>query len=197
MLPNDLMTMQLTDSSCLRAALLVIGMGVIGGGPEASAQSENVCDRTVQVRNAIEAASGGEGCARLTLHHLREITTLDLRNQGISSLRASDFDGLVRLETLDLSGNVLTSLPSGVFDELYLLKTLRLDGNLLQTLPDGIFDELFLLEELTLRENRFTSLPDGLFEEFSRFDGMQPDGSQPRQLGALSRGSNAFWTGMK
>ena len=146
-----------------------------------------MCDRTVQVRNAIEAASGGEGCARLTLHHLREITTLDLRNQGISSLRASDFDGLVRLETLDLSGNVLTSLPSGVFDELYLLKTLRLDGNLLQTLPDGIFDELFLLEELTLRENRFTSLPDGLFEEFSRFDGMQPDGSQPDNSGPYPR----------
>ena len=124
------MTMQLTDSICLRAALLVIGMAVIGGRPEASAQSENVCARTVQVLRAIEAASG-EGCARITLHHLREITTLDLRDQVISSLSASDFDGLVRLENLDLSGNVLTSLPSGVFDELYLLKTLRLDGNLL------------------------------------------------------------------
>ena len=181
------MTMQLTNSICLRAALLVIGMAVIGRVPVASAQSENVCARTVQVGNAIQAASGGEGCTRLTLHHLREITTLDLRNQGISSLRASDFDGLVRLETLDLSGNVLTSLPSGVFDELYLLKTLRLDGNLLQTLPDGIFDGLFLLEELTLHENRFTSLPDGLFEEFSHFDGMQADGSQPDNSGSYPR----------
>ena len=107
--------MQLTESICLRAALLVIGMAVIGGGPEVSAQNENVCTRTIQVWRAIEAVSG-EGCARLTLHHLREITTLDLRNQSISSLSASDFDGLVRLETLDLSGNVLTSLPSGVFE---------------------------------------------------------------------------------
>ena len=180
------MTMQLTDSICLRAALLVIGMAVIGGRPEASAQSENVCARTVQVLRAIEAASG-EGCARITLHHLREITTLDLRDQVISSLSASDFDGLVRLENLDLSGNVLTSLPSGGFDELYLLKTLRLDGNLLQTLPDGIFDSLLLLKELTLHENRFTSLPDGLFEEFSLFDGMQADGSQPDNSGSYPR----------
>ena len=169
------------------AAVLVIGTAVIGGAPGASAQSENVCDRTVQVRNAIEAASGGEGCAGLTLHHLREITTLDLREQGISGLRASDFDGLVRLEALDLSGNALTSLPSGVFDELYLLKTLRLDGNLLETLPGGIFDELFLLEELTLHENRSTLVPDGLFEDFSRFDGMQADGSQPDNSGAYPR----------
>ena len=169
------------------AAVLAIGTAVIGGAPGAPAQSESVCDRTVQVRNAIEAASGAVACAGLTLHHLREITTLDLREQGISGLRASDFDGLVRLDTLDLSGNTLTSLPSGVFDELYLLKTLRLDGNLLETLPDGIFDELFLLEELTLHENRFTSLPDGLFEEFSRFDGMQADGSQPDNSGPYPR----------
>ena len=170
------------------AALLVIGMLFIGGwaGGGAVAQSESVCDRTFWVRDAIEAASG-EGCAQLTLHHLREITTLDLRNQSIPSLRASDFDGLVRLETLDLSGNVLTSLPPGVFDELYLLKTLRLDGNLLETLPDGIFDELFLLEELTLHGNLFTSLPVGLFEEFSRFDGMQADGSQPDNSGSYPR----------
>ena len=169
------------------AAVLAIGTAVIGGAPGAPAQSENVCDRTVQVRNAIEAASGGEGCAGLTLHHLREITTLDLREQGISGLRAGDFDGLVRLETLDLSGNALTSLPSGVFDELYLLKTLRLDGNLLETLPGGIFDELFLLEELTLHENRFTSLPDGPFEEFSRFDGMGADGTAADNSGAYPR----------
>ena len=169
------------------AAVLVIGTAVIGGAPGASAQSENVCDRTVQVRTAIEAASGGAACAGLTLHHLREITTLDLREQGISSLRAGDFDGLVRLDTLDLSGNTLTSLPSGVFDELYLLKTLRLDGNLLETLPDGIFDELFLLEELTLHENRITSLTGPLFEDFSRFDGMQADGSQSDNSGSYPR----------
>ena len=166
-----------------------VGLGLLltGGVREASAQGANVCDRTLQVNNAIVAASGAATCVQVTPLHLRDITTLDLSDQGITSLLAGDFNGLVRLDSLDLSGNALASLPSGVFDEFYLLKTLRLDGNLLQTLPEGIFDELFLLEELTLHENRITSLPDGLFEELSRFDGMQADGSQPDNSGAYPR----------
>ena len=164
-----------------------LGLLLTGGVREASAQGANVCDRTLQVNNAIVAASGAATCVQVTPLHLRDITTLDLSDQGLTSLLAGDFNGLVRLDSLDLSGNALASLPSGVFDELYLLKTLRLDGNLLQTLPEGIFDELFLLEELTLHENRFTSLPDGLFEEFSRFDGMQADGSQSDNSGAYPR----------
>ena len=168
------------------ALLLAAGMTVTGGSREASAQGAAVCSRTVQVRNAIEVA-GGERCARITSHHLGEITSLDLSGQGISGLRAGDFDGLVRLDALDLSGNLLAALPSGVFDELYLLKTLRLDGNELASLPDGIFDELFLLEELILHGNRFTSLPDGPFEDFSRFDGMGADGTAADNSGAYPR----------
>ena len=168
------------------ALLLAAGMTVTGGSREASAQGAAVCDRTVQVRSAIEVASG-ERCARMTSHQLGEITSLDLSGQGIPRLRAGDFDGLVRLDSLDLSGNLLASLPSGVFDQLYLLKTLRLDGNELASLPDGIFDELFLLEELTLHGNRFTSLPDGLFEDFSRFAGTRADGSAPDNSGPYPR----------
>ena len=169
------------------AVLLGVGIAVTGGWGEASAQGVAVCDRTVQIRDAIEAASGGASCASLTLHHLREITALDLSDEGIATLRAGDFDGLARLATLDLSGNLLTSLPSGVFDELYLLKTLRLNGNQLTALPDGIFDELFLLEELTLHGNRFTSLSADLFGEFSRFSGIQANGAAPDNSGAYPR----------
>ena len=169
--------------------LTVLGMGIALAltGVSREASAANVCDRTVQVRDAIVAARGGAACAELTLHHLREITTLDLSEQSIASLRAGDFDGLVRLDALDLSGNLLTSLPAGVFDELYLLKSVRLDGNLLETLPGDVFDELFLLEELTLHGNRFTSLPDGLFEDFSRFAGMQANGTAPDNSGPYPR----------
>ena len=153
------------------AALFCVGMAVIGGCREASAQSATVCDRTVQVRSAIEAASGGTGCASLTLDLLREITTLDLRDQGISSLRTGDFDGLYTLKTLDLSGNTLASLPAGLFDELYLLRTLHLKNNRLTTLPTGIFDKLLLLETLSLTGNTLTALPEGMFDGLSRFKG--------------------------
>ena len=168
-------------------ALLAFVTALAAGSREASAQDESVCDRTVQVRNAIEAASGGVDCARMTEHHLREITALDLSEHGIVSLRDGDFDGLVRLETLDLSRNPLTELPAGVFDQLYLLKSLRLHDSALQTLPDGIFDELFLLEELSLDRNGFTSLPEELFEDLSRFAGIQADGSPPDNAGPYPR----------
>ena len=169
--------------------VIVLGPGVLVGWfvHAVPGQTLSVCDRTVQVRDAIEAASGGEDCAGLTLHHLREITALDLSGQGIAILREGDFDGLLRLDTLDLSGNLLTSLPRGLFDQLYLLKTLRLHGNLLELLPDGIFDELYLLEDLTLHGNRLSALPRGPFDDFSRFAGMGADGSPPDNSGSHPR----------
>ena len=130
-----------------------------------------MCDRTYQVSDAIVTASGAGTCAHVTLRRMREITSLDLSYEAISSLSVGDFDGLVRLDTLDLSGNHLTTLPQGVFDELLLLKTLHLDNNLLQSLPVNLFDELLLLEELTLSDNRLTSLPEGMLAEFSRLWG--------------------------
>ena len=163
-------------------AVVVIGVAVSlvkGQVREASALDAGVCGRTSQVSAAIVASSGAPGCAQVALRHLREVTVLDLSDQGISSLEHGDFDGLVRLDTLDLSDNSLTRLPSGLFDELYLLRALHLDGNDLSTIPSGIFDELFMLEELTLSGNASLELPDGLFEEFSRFAGMGSDGSPP------------------
>ena len=139
---------------------------------------QDVCGRTSQVGDAIVTASGAATCADITLRHIREITSLYLSHQGISSLSVGDFDGLVRLKTLDLSGNDLAELPQGVFDELLLLKTLRLDGNQLESLPVRLFDELLMLEELTLNDNPLLSLPDGMFGDFSRFAGLQPDGSR-------------------
>ena len=166
-----------------------LGAGLLWGpaAREAAAQSVNVCDRTVQVRDAIVAASGGDNCAQLTVRDMREITALDLGDQDIATLRADDFGGLVRLKSLDLSDNLLTSLPRGVFDELYLLEILRLDGNLLEGLPVGIFDQLFLLEDLSLDDNRFTSLPEGLFDELSRLDGFQASGDPPDNSGPHAR----------
>ena len=147
----------------------------------------NVCERTYQVRAAIVAKSGADTCAHVTLRHLREITSLDLSNESITSLQAHDFDGLVRLDALDLSGNLLAALPEGVFDELYLLKRLYLDNNLLETLPANLFDELLLLEDLALHDNRLTALPEGMFEDFSQIAGMQANGDPPGNSGSFPR----------
>ena len=95
-----------------RRWLVVVCIGlawVTGAGREVFAQTppgvgRDVCDRTYQVRAAIVTASGAVTCAHITLRHMREITSLDLSYQGISSLSVGDLDGLVRLDTLDLPG---------------------------------------------------------------------------------------------
>ena len=167
---------------------LAIGLAVIGAVGEASAQSSGVCDRTAQVRDAIVEASGAASCSDVTeLHHLREVTSLDLSSQGITGLASGDFEGLVRVKTLDLSGNSLTELPAGVFDPLYLLHTLRLDDNQLTSLPDGIFDRLWLLEELTLSGNTGLTVADDLFGEFAELAGFQVNGTMPDNSGTYPR----------
>ena len=126
-------------------------------------------------------------CANVTAIHLATIDDLFLRSEGISALKAGDFDGLTALERLLLGHNSLTELPAGVFDELTALRHLELTNNSLTELPAGVFDELtalgllyldrnFLTElradvfdgltmlfRLELQNNQLLSLPDGLF----------------------------------
>ena len=96
----------------------------------------NVCNRTSQVRDAIvSAVPGVRRCASLTATQLAAITTLNLANSGIESLKAGDFAGLGGLQTLNLSStsmsspNSLTSLPEGIFAPLTALTSLNLSGN--------------------------------------------------------------------
>ena len=139
----------------------------------------SVCDRTYQVSDAIVTATGAATCAHVTARHMREITSLDLRAQGIASVRVGDFDGLVRLHTLDLSDNILTALPQHVFDELLLLRTLHLNGNHLRTLPVHLFDRLFMLEELTLHANPLLRMSSPAFSDSPRFAAMQDNADLP------------------
>ena len=95
-----------------------------------------VSDRTPQVRNAIVAAVPGvSAAASITETHLAAITTINLRNAGISELKTGDFSGLTGLTNLNLYGNILSSLPVGIFEGLTSLTTLRLGGNLLEPMP--------------------------------------------------------------
>ena len=137
----------------------------------AVAEDAGVCARTPQVSTALVTATGADGCGGVTVEQLRDVTSLDLSQQGIDTLRSGDFGDLARLETLDLSGNALASLPSDVFDELYSLTVLRLDDNDLTALPGALFDRLLLLETLGLGGNSLAALPDGYFDDLSRFKG--------------------------
>ena len=68
----------------------------------------NVCDRTPQVQDAIlKKLSPDSVCEKANLTELRAVTRLDLRRQGITSLKAEDFDDLDNLEYLNLDKNGL------------------------------------------------------------------------------------------
>ena len=151
-----------------------------------------VNQRTQQVQDAIVAAAGVNSADDVTAEHLAAITTLNLEDSGLTSLKSGDFDGLTaltwlylytnqltslpagvfdpltKLTTLSLSENQLTSLPAGVFDQLTKLTTLRLSGNQLTSLPAGIFDQLTALTSLYLYTNQLTSLPAGVFDPLTK-----------------------------
>ena len=124
------------------------------------------CTRTLQVREAITAAVPGiTDCRDVTDAHLKTIQTLDLRNRGISTLRAADFLGLPGLKNLYLSGNQLTNLPTGVFSGLSNLESLHLHQNQLSNLPADIFSGLSSLTHLYLYSNQLTGLNADVFSE--------------------------------
>ena len=120
-------------------------------------------DRTPQVRDAIVVAAGVNAPEEVTEAHLASITSLDLADSTIVSLKAGDFEGLTSLQRLDLSTNHLTFLPEGVFSGLTSLQQLSLSNNPLILLPVGIFGGLASLQELLLNNNDFTVLPDAVF----------------------------------
>ena len=124
------------------------------------------CTRTPQVQEAITAAVPGiTDCRDVTDAHLKTIQTLDLRNRGISTLRAADFLGLPALKNLYLSGNQLTHLPTGVFSGLPNLESLHLHQNQLSNLPADIFSGLSSLTHLYLYSNQLTGLNVDVFSE--------------------------------
>ena len=95
-----------------------------------------VSQRTTQVRDAIVAAVPNvSDAADVTDTHLAVITSLNLRDAGITALNTGDFAGLTGLTSLNLYGNMLSGLPYSIFDGLTALTTLRLGGNLVDPMP--------------------------------------------------------------
>ena len=72
------------------------------------------------------------------------------------------FDGLKDLETLDLKNNRLTILPSYIFSQTRRLTQVDLSNNRLRTLS-GVFLDLSALEEVFLNDNLLLQLTDDWF----------------------------------
>ena len=78
-----------------------------------------VSDRTPEVRDAIvTAVPNVSNAADVTAAHVAAITSLNLRNAGITALKAGDFSGMTALTSINLFNNQLSSLPDGIFEGL-------------------------------------------------------------------------------
>ena len=98
-----------------------------------------VCNRTIQVSDAIvNALPGIDDCRNVSEVHLATITSLNLSNMSLTSLKIGDFAGMLSLTTLNLDNNQLSSLPDGIFDGLTALTTVDLSGNFVSPLPLSI-----------------------------------------------------------
>ena len=150
----------------------------IGGKVDSSrALTGGICDRTLQVRDAIVAAvPAASDCSQVTEAHLARITgRFEVR--GLTSLAVGDFAGLSGLGHLRLYGSGIETLPVGLFDGLDSLIELRVETQLTH-LPKDIFRGLGKVEHMYLdghfsppaNRNRLREggLPDGIFEPLSR-----------------------------
>ena len=124
-----------------------------------------ICDRTMQVRAAlVRQIPQASDCSGVTLPMLQALALpLELRDTGITSLKAIDFVGLDSLTEMRLSNNSLQSLPAGIFDPLASLLHLGLADNELASLPNGLLSNNTRLLSLRLQNNQLDALPNGFF----------------------------------
>ena len=138
----------------------------LGGKVDSSlVLSGGICDRTLQVRDAIVAAvAAASDCSQVTTTHLAALTGL-LQVEGLTSIGAGDFAGLSGVETLGVGGSGIETLPVGLFDGLDSLTFLSVVTGLTH-LPKDIFRGLGKLTTLYLWRNDIGAggLPDGIFE---------------------------------
>ena len=127
-----------------------------------------ISTRTLQVENAIVAALPNiDAPADVTAEDIATITTLDLSQKSITSLKSGDFDDFSSLIYLDLynfgkssrNRNSISELPIDIFQGLSKTQHIRLEYNDLSELPEGLFDGLTTLRSINLHGNNFTSLP--------------------------------------
>lgn len=155
--------------------------------------AEGVCDRTLEIRDALTIRSRAERCSAVTTAHLG-ITTLNLAGTAIPALRPGDLSGLYNLRNLDLSNVGFTAFPVGVFADLTSLETLRLRNNGFETLPADAFAGLARLTTLDLGDNALTTLS---AESFAGLASLETLELRANALASLPAGAFAELTSLQ
>ena len=164
-----------------------------------AAPTGGICERTPQIRDEIVTVlvdygwTGVSDCGDVTpevIDAACEEVSFDFSDEGITALKAGDFEGFNSSECeVDLSGNALTSIsadmlpatayqidlsdndlthiPAGIFPQIVELQYIYLGGNRIETIAPDAFAGMSGLRLLRLRDNRLSTLPDGVFEDLT------------------------------
>lgn len=88
-----------------------------------------------------------------SIANLKQIVTLDLRNNQLEHLQEKHLKQLKNLNQLYLDSNRLTEIKSKTFSKLTNLTRLSLTKNLINHIEDGAFDSLVNLRSLSIDNN--------------------------------------------
>ena len=153
-------------TSIIAIVAVVTALVAINPMDNAQAQTGNgICGRDATVQTAIMASIADVSlCADVTNQHLAAISgTLDLSDNSLTELAATDLEGLSGITALDLSDNDIDTLPSHVFDGLTALQEIDLSGNGMSMLPPDPFHKNPNLEVMDASDNDITWLQEGVF----------------------------------
>ena len=106
-------------TSIIAIVAVVAALVAVNPMDNAQAQTSNgICGRDATVQTAIMASIADVSrCADVTNQRLAAITgTLDLSDNSLTELAATDLEGLSGITALDLSDNRIDFMPSHVFD---------------------------------------------------------------------------------
>uniref|UniRef100_A0A8C3SL01 TIR domain-containing protein n=1 Tax=Chelydra serpentina TaxID=8475 RepID=A0A8C3SL01_CHESE len=104
-----------------------------------------------------------QNLVRVPSHLPWNVSSLDLSENQIASLRQSDFRKLSLLQVLNVSQNQIHLIEEGTFTHTSSLKTLNLTSNQLRVLSSSMFDGLGNLTVLLLRENNIDRIEPSAF----------------------------------
>ena len=123
--------------------------------------------------------------------NLRNLWSIDLQDNNLTSLQDGVFDGLKSLSYIYLGWNRISDIGLHVFSNRSNLSNLRniyLNNNLLTSLKDGVFDGLNSLTSLNIRGNRIYDIGLYVFSERSNLRNLSSIHLQDNLLTSLQDG---------
>lgn len=96
-------------------------------------------------------------------HTLRQLESLDLGSNNISSLGEGVFRNQTKLRSLNLWANNLKNLSRETFSGATSVAELDISANNIETLQPNVFEYLTNMTNIHMSGNRFAELPMGLF----------------------------------